>query len=61
MRQQRIMQANIFDVFAAHEIGRELRQISHWLDQHRPLLNLVSDNLWRDGVRQTGRRGLPGC
>jgi IS5 family transposase len=59
MRQERIIQASLFDVFATHEIGRELKQISHWLDQHRPLLRLVSHDLRRDGVRETGRRGLP--
>src|ERR1700709_2299701 len=59
MRQERIIQASLFDIFATHEIGRELKQISHWLDQHRPLLRLVSHDLRRDGVRETGRRGLP--
>ena len=59
MRQERIIQATLFDIFATHEIGRELKQISPWLDQHRPLLRLVSSDLCRDGVRETGRRGLP--
>ena len=59
MRQERITQASLFDIFATHEIGRELKQISQWLDQHRPLLRLVSNDLRRDGVRESGRRGLP--
>src|SRR6202050_1483268 len=59
MRQERIIQASLFDIFATHEIGRELKQISQWLDQHRPLLRLGSNDLRRDGVRETGRRGLP--
>src|ERR1700759_3610344 len=59
LRQERIIQASLFDIFATHEIGRELKQISQWLDQHRPLLRLVSSDLCRDGVRETGRRGLP--
>ena len=59
MRQERITQANLFDLFATHEIGRELQQISQWLDQHPLLLRLVSNDLRRDGVRETGRRGLP--
>src|ERR1700679_1696379 len=59
LRQERIIQASLFDIFATHEIGRELKQISQWLDQHRPLLRLVSNDLRRDGVRETGRRGLP--
>jgi transposase, IS5 family len=59
MRQERTIQASIFDLFATHEIGRELQAISRWLDQHRQLLGLISGDLRRDGVRQTGRHGLP--
>jgi IS5 family transposase len=36
-----------------------LQAISGWLDEHRQLLSLVSADLRRDGVRETGRRGLP--
>src|SRR6266404_8594782 len=59
MRQERIIQASIFDVFAEHEIGRELKAISQWLDEHRELLALVSRDLRRHGLRETGRHGLP--
>jgi transposase, IS5 family len=59
MRQERIIQASIFDVFAEHEIGRELKAISRWLDEHRELLALVSRDLRRHGLRETGRHGLP--
>ena len=59
MRQERVVQASLFDLFATHEISKALKQISQWLDQHRPLLRLVSNDLRRDGVRETGRRGLP--
>jgi IS5 family transposase len=59
MRQERIIQATLFDVFAAHEIGRELKAISQWLDEHRWLLSLVAGDLRRHGVRETGRHGLP--
>jgi transposase, IS5 family len=45
MRQERITQASLFDIFATHEIGRELKRISQWLDQHRSLLRLVSNVL----------------
>ena len=58
MRQERITQASLFDIFATHEIGRELKQISQWLDQHRPLLRLISNDLRRDGCARR-RRGLP--
>jgi len=59
MRQERTVQASIFDVFAGHEIGRELKAMSEWLDTHRALLGLVAEDLRRDGVRATGRQGLP--
>src|ERR1700674_5343309 len=59
MRQERIIQASLFDVFAEHEIGRELKAISQWLDEHRSLLNLVIGDLRRHGIQQTGRHGLP--
>src|SRR5476649_1520980 len=60
MRQERIIQASIFDVFAEHEIGRELKAISQWLDEHRSLLGLVIGDLRRHGAQETGRHGLPG-
>ncbi len=59
MRQERIIQSTIFDVFAAHEIGRELKAISQWLDAHRALLGLLAGDLRRHGVQETGRHGLP--
>ncbi|HTC78917.1 MAG TPA: transposase, partial [Terriglobales bacterium] len=59
MRQERIIQATIFEVFAEHEIGRELKAISQWLDEHRGLLSLVAGDLCRHGIQETGRHGLP--
>jgi transposase, IS5 family len=59
MRQERTVQASIFDVFATHEIGRELEAMSRWLDEHRDLLGLVAGDLVRVGVKATGRQGLP--
>jgi transposase, IS5 family len=59
MRQERTVQATIFEVFAQHEIGRELKAMSHWLDGQRGLVSLVAGDLRRHGVRETGRRGLP--
>ena len=59
MRQERIMQASIFDIFAEHEIGRELKSMSDWLDEHPSLLGLVIGDLRRQGVQETGRQGLP--
>ena len=59
MRQERTVQATIFEVFAGHQIGCELKAISGWLDGRRALVSLVAGDLRREGVRQTGRRGLP--
>ena len=59
MRQERIIQASIFDVFAAHEIGRELKAMSQWLDEHRDLVGLVARDVGQHGVKATGREGLP--
>ena len=59
MRQQRTVQASLFDLFAGHEIGRELNTMSQWLDEHRDLLGLVARDLSRCAVKAIGRQGLP--
>ena len=59
MRQERTVQASLFDLFAAHEIGRELKAMSQWLDEHRELIELAAEDLRRHGVKATGREGLP--
>ena len=59
MRQERTVQASIFDLFARHEIGRELKTMSQWLDEHPALVTLVAGDLRRHGVKETGRQGLP--
>lgn len=59
MREERTIQASIFDVFSKHELGVELKAMSDWLDDHRELLGGVSADLGRHGVKPTGRKGLP--
>jgi IS5 family transposase len=59
MRQERTVQASLFDLFAGHEIGRELKAMSEWLDAQGALLSLVVADLRREGVKETGRQGLP--
>ena len=59
MRQERTVQATIFEVFAQHEIGCELKAMSQWLDGQPGLISLVAADLRRQEVHQTGRRGLP--
>ena len=59
MRQERTVQASLFDLFAEHEIGRELKAMSQWLDERGELIGLVAEDLGRHGVKETGREGLP--
>jgi IS5 family transposase len=59
MRQERTVQASIFDLFAEHEIGRELQAMSRWLDEHRGVVSLATQDLRRQGIKETGREGLP--
>jgi IS5 family transposase len=59
MRQERTVQATIFEVFAQHEIGCELKAMSQWLDGRPELISLAAGDLRRRGARETGRRGLP--
>ena len=59
MRQERTVQASLFDVFAGHETGRELKAMSEWLDRHREVVGLVAADLRQHRVQQTGRHGLP--
>jgi transposase, IS5 family len=58
MRQERTVQATIFEVFAQHDIGCELKAMSQWLDGERELISLVAADLRQQEVRHTGRRGL---
>jgi transposase, IS5 family len=59
MRQERTVQASRFDLFAEHEIGRELKAMSQWLDEHRELIGLAAEDLRQHDVMETGRPGLP--
>jgi IS5 family transposase len=59
MRHERTVQASLFDLFAGHEIGRELKAMSAWLEEHRELPGLVAADLRRHGVKESGRQGLP--
>ena len=58
MRQKRTAQASIFELFAPHDIGRELSAMSDWLDAHPMVLDWVIEDLQRKRVKPTGRRGL---
>lgn len=53
MRQEHTIQASLFDLFAYHEMGRELKAMSGWLDEHPELAGLVARDLRRHGVKDT--------
>jgi len=58
MREKRTIQASIFEGYAEHEIGRELKAMSDWLDQNIDLLDWVAADVKRRNVEETGRKGL---
>ncbi len=58
MRKIRTAQASIFEVFAEHEIGRELQAMSAWLDERPELLEWVGHDLGTADVQRTGREGM---
>ena len=58
MRKKRTAQASIYEVFARHDIGRELQTMSDWLDQHREVLDWVARDVRCRGVKPTGRNGV---
>ena len=58
MRQQRLIESNISDNYAEHEIGEELKRMSDWLDNHPEILDWVTSDLQEREVEDTGRHGM---
>jgi len=58
MRQQHTVQGSLLDYYVEHDIGQELKAMSHFLDAHPELLNLVAIDVLNQGVQETGRKGL---
>jgi IS5 family transposase len=58
MRETHTVQRSIFEHYAEHEIGRELKAMSDWLDQHLDLLDRVASDINPCNVEDTGRKGL---
>ena len=48
----------MFDLFCEHEIGRELKAMSGWLDEHHEAVALVAGDVCRPGRKASGRHGL---
>ena len=58
MRAKRTHQMNLYETFAEHEIGQELKAISEWLDRHVEILDWVEQDIQRKGIKDTGRSGM---
>ena len=58
MRELRTVQHSIFERYAEHEIGKELKAMSAWLDGHRVVLDWVAADLGGWHRAATGRKGL---
>ena len=58
MREKRTVQSSIFEQYAEHEIGLELKAMSEWLDDHMDLLDWVAADIKQRNVEETGRKGL---
>ncbi|CAG9932046.1 transposase [Candidatus Nitrotoga arctica] len=58
MRAKRTHQISIYETFAEHEIGQELKAISEWLDRHVEALDWVEKDIQRKGIKDTGRMSI---
>jgi IS5 family transposase len=58
MRAKRTHQISIYETFAEHAIGQELKAISEWLDCHVEALDWVEKDIQRKGIKDTGRSGM---
>jgi len=58
MRDKHTVQRSIFEHYAEHEIGMELKSMSVWLDQNMDLLDWVAADINPCTVEDTGRKGL---
>lgn len=59
MRKKRTVQTNIFENYSDHEIGKELKAISEYLDANPMFLDWVELDLFKKNVIfDTGRHGL---
>jgi IS5 family transposase len=58
MRETRTAQRSIFQIETDHEIARELKRMSDWLDKHTGLLDRVGEDIQSRGGSRRGRSGL---
>lgn len=48
----------VSSIFAHHEIGQELENMSQWLDSHPETLEWVAEDLGCKNLKKTGRHGM---
>ena len=58
MRETRTAQQSIFQSETDHEIARELKRMSDWLDAHPKLLDLVAQDVRSRKGSTRGRGGM---
>jgi len=58
MREKCTVQRSIFEHYAEHDTGRELKAMSDWLDQNIDLLDWVAADVKDRNAEETGRKGL---
>ena len=51
MRAKRTLQMSLYETYAKHEIGQEMKAISGWLDQHVDILDWAEKDIQRQGIK----------
>ena len=58
MRETRLAQTSIFENYAEHEFGKQLKTLSNLLDDYPEILTLIEKDLIDGSLRPVGRSGL---
>lgn len=58
MRETRIAQRSIFEIYSEHDIGKQLKRLANLLDDHQEILNVIARDLINKSSRPVGRSGL---
>ena len=58
MREIKVAQASIFEVYSEHEFGMRLKALSDILDTHSEVLSLIAEDLIDRPKNEAGRCGL---
>ena len=58
MRETRTAQRSIFDFYADHDTGKQLKKLSEFLDEHQDVLRDIECDLVTDGMSNRGRKAM---